>query len=142
MNTILLILHLLGFGAAFAASLANNVVMILAAKAPQEEATGLRRFPPVMIRFADFGLVFLWVTGPILLWSKYGGADGIAELPHAFWAKIVCVVLLTGVLGMIHMALGKIKRGDMSAAAKLPNYGRIGLGLLLLIVIFATMTFD
>lgn len=142
MNTILLILHLLGFGSAFAASLANNVVVILAAKAPPEEAAGLRRFPPVMIRFADIGLVTLLITGPILLWSKYHGVDGFAALPHAFWAKIICVVLLTIVLGMIHMTLGKMKRGDMSVAAKLPTYGRIGLGLLLLIVIFATMTFD
>jgi len=142
MNTILLILHLLGFGAAFAASLANNVVMIVAAKASPEDAAGLRRFPPVMIRAADIGLALLWITGPVLLWTKYNGAEGLATLPWSFEAKIICVVLLTIVLGMIHMTLGKIRRGDMSVAARLPVFGRIGLGLLLLVVIFAAMTFD
>ena len=142
MNTILLILHLLGFGAAFAASLANNVLMIVAAKASPEDATGLRRFPPVMIRSADIGLVLLWITGPILLWTKYDGAEGLAALPWSFEAKIICVVLLTLTLGMIHMTLGKMKRGDMSVAARLPVYGKVGLGLLLLVVIFAAITFD
>lgn len=142
MNTILLILHLLGFGAAFAASLANNIVMIVAANAPADQAAGLRRFPPVMIRAADIGLALLWITGPILLWTKYDGLEGISSLSWTFEAKIACVVLLTLLLGMIHMTLGKMKRGDMSVAARLPTIGRIGLGLLLLVVIFAAMTFD
>ena len=142
MNTILLILHLLGFGATFAASLANNVVMIIASKASPEDAAGLRRFPPVMIRAADIGLLVLLITGPILLWTKYSAAGGLAALPWSFEAKIICVILLTIVLGMIHMTLGKMKRGDMTVAARMPVYGRIGLGLLLLVVIFAAMTFD
>lgn len=142
MNTVLLILHFLGFGAGFAGSLGNNVVVMLAAKAPPAEAAGLRRFPGAMLPISDTGLILLWVTGIILLWTKYGGADGIGALPWSFWAKIVCVVALTGLVGMAHMALARIKRGDMAAAARMPVLARIGLTLLLLIVVFAVMAFD
>jgi hypothetical protein len=144
MNTILLILHLLGLGAGFAVSIGNNLVMMLAAKAPPPEAAGLRRFPPIMARIGDVGLALLWITGLILLWTKYGGIAGVAALPNpeAFWAKIICVVLLTALVGMIHMTVAKIQRGDMSVAARMPIFGRIGAVLLLLIVIFAVMAFD
>jgi hypothetical protein len=142
MNTVLLILHFLGLGAGFAASIGNNLVIMLVAKAPPDEAAGLRRFPPVMLRVGDTGLVLLWITGLILLWSKYGGVDGFGALPWSFWAKIACVVLLTALIGMIHMAMARMKRGDMSVAARMPVYGRIGAVLLVLIVIFAVMAFD
>lgn len=142
MNTVLLILHFLGLGAGFAASIGNNLVIMLVAKAPPDEAAGLRRFPMAMLPISDIGLVFLWITGIIMLWTKYGGVDGFGALPWSFWAKIVCVVLLTGMIGMVHMAVGRMKRGDMSVAGRLPVYGRIGAVLLLLIVIFAVMAFD
>lgn len=142
MNTILLILHFLALGAGFAASIGNNLVILLAAKAPPAEAAGLRRLSPVMLRIGDTGLVLLWITGVILLWTKYGGADGFVALPWPFWAKIACVVLLTGLIGLIHMAVGRMKRGDPAMASRLPVYGRAGAGLLILIVIFAAMAFD
>lgn len=142
MNTVLLILHLLGFGAGFAASVGNNLVLMLVAKAPPAEAAGLRRFPMAMMPISDIGLALLWVTGVILLWTKYGGVDGFSALPWSFWAKIVCVLLLTALIGMVHMAVGRMKRGDMSVASRMPVYGRIGAVLLLLIVVFAVMAFD
>jgi uncharacterized membrane protein len=142
MNTILLILHFLGFGAGIAASIGNNLVMMLAAKAPPAEAAGLRRFPMAMLPVGDIGLALLWVTGIVMLWTKYGGVDGFGALPWSFWAKIICVVLLTALVGMMHMSVGRIKRGDMAVAARMPIYGRIGAVLLLLILIFAVMSFD
>jgi uncharacterized membrane protein len=142
MNNLLLILHFLGLGAGFAVSIGNNLVMMLAAKAPPQEAAGLRRFPPIMARIGDVGLALLWITGVILLWTKYGGIDGIAALPWPFWAKIICVILITALVGLIHMTVARIQRGDMSVAARMPIFGRVGAVLLLLIVIFAVMAFD
>jgi uncharacterized membrane protein len=142
MNNLLLILHFVGLGAGFAVSIGNNLVMMLAAKAPPQEAAGLRRFPPIMARIGDVGLALLWITGVILLWTKYGGIDGIAALPWPFWAKIICVILITALVGLIHMTVARIQRGDMSVAARMPIFGRVGAVLLLLIVIFAVMAFD
>ena len=142
MNTILLILHFLGLGAGFAASIGNNLVIMLIAKSPPAEVAGLRRFPMAMMPIGDIGLVLLWITGIILLWTKYGGADAFGALPWPFWAKIGCVVLMTVLVGMIHMAVGRMRRGDMAVAARMPVYGRIGAVLLMLIVIFAVMAFN
>jgi hypothetical protein len=142
MNRLLIIIHFLAFGAGFAVAAGNNLAMMLAARAPAPEAAGLRRFPAVMTHIGDAGLVLLWLTGIILLWTRYGGIDGFAALPWAFWAKLACVVLITALVGLMHMTAARIKRGDMSVAARMPVYGRIGLGLLILIVIFAVMAFD
>ena len=141
MNTVLVILHLLGFGAGFAGSLGNNVVIMLVAKAPPAEAAGLRRFPMAMLPISDIGLALLWITGIVLLFTKYGGVGGIGTLPWPFWAKITCVLLLTALIGMVHMAVARMKRGDMAVAARLPVFARIGAVILLLIVIFAVMAF-
>jgi hypothetical protein len=141
MNTILLILHFLGLGAGFAASIGNNLVIVLAAKAPPAEAAGLRRFPMAMMPIGDIGLALLWATGIIMLWTKYGGVDGFGALPWSFWAKMVCVVLMTALVGIVHSAVGRVKRGDSAAAARMPVYGRVGAVFLFLIVIFAVTAF-
>jgi hypothetical protein len=144
MNTILLILHLLGFGMGFAVSLANNVVMMLLPNVPPEQAAGLRRFSPIMARIGDVGVVLLLVTGVTLLFTKYGGFAGVAVLPNpqAFWAKMICVLLIIGLVGLIHMTVARIQRGDMSAAGRMPSLGKAGAILLLLILVFAVVAFN
>ena len=142
MNTTLLVLHFFGLGAGFAMAIGNNVAMMLTARMPPGEAAGLRRLSPILLNIGGAGLVLLWITGPILLWTKHGGVAGIGELPWTFWAKIACVVLLTVLFGLIHMTLARVRRGDVALAGRLPLYARTGAALLLLIVIFAVMTFD
>jgi hypothetical protein len=144
MNTILLILHLLGFGMGFAVSLANNVVMILLPKVPPEQAAGLRRFSPIMARVGDAGVVLLLLTGVTLLFTKYGGFEGVAALPNpqAFWAKMICVLLIIILVGLIHMTVARIQRGDMSVAGRMPTLGKVGAILLLLILVFAVLAFN
>jgi hypothetical protein len=144
MNTILLTLHFLGFGMGFAVSAGNNLVMMLAAKSPPAEAAGLRRFPPVMARIGDIGLVLLWVTGVTMIFTKYGGLAGVAALPNpeAFWAKIICVVLITALVGVMHATVAKMNRGDMSVGGRMPALGKLGAVLLLLIIVFAVLAFE
>lgn len=137
MNDILIILHLLGFGAGAATSIGNFAVLNLIQAAPGD-APVLGKVPPVLARVGQVGLATLWITGLIMVWSIYGGP---AVLDWAFWAKIACVVSLTGVVIVLDLTIRKVRSGDRTAAASLPLLGRIAAALLFLVVVFAVMAF-
>jgi len=136
-NDILLILHLLGFGAGFATSVGNFTIMQLIQASPGD-APILTKVPPRLARVGQVGLAVLWVTGLIMVWSIYGGPQ---LLSWAFWVKLACVVALTGVAIFLDLTLRRVRAGDRAAAANLPLFGRIAGILLLLIVIFAVLAF-
>jgi len=138
MNQFLLIVHLLGFGAGTASAVSNGVAAALAARSP-ENAAAYARVGDVVSRFGDVGLVLLWLTGLIMIWSIFGG-PGV--MPPLFWLKIAGVVALTLVLGMVHMRKAQAKRGNASAARQLPIFGQIAAGLLVVIVALAVLAFS
>jgi len=138
LNDVLLILHLIGLALGFSASFANIVVASLMASAAPAEQPVLARVPPKMARVADVGLVLLWITGLAMLLTKW---DGGAGLPWPFHAKLTAVVLMTLVVGYAHALQAKVKRGNTAAAANLPAAGKVILGLAILSVVFAVMTF-
>jgi uncharacterized membrane protein len=137
MNDILFMLHLLGFGAAFASAAGNAVILQLVTAAPAD-APVLGKVPPRLARIGQIGLGFLWVTGLIMVWTKEGGA---ANLPWPFWVKLICVIAITGVVVMLSLLLRRVQAGDATARAQIPIYGRISGILLGLIVIFAVLAF-
>ena len=138
MNQVLLILHLLGFGAAAAAGIGNGVVGAQIAASPGD-APVFQRIHPILARIGQIGLALLWITGPILLWSKYDGGAGISP---AFWLKLLGAVVITVLVVMIDLRIRKVQKSDMSAAAQLPLLGRIAGLTLLWILIFAVITFN
>jgi hypothetical protein len=135
----LLFLHFIGLGLGMSASFGNLVMGKLIGDATPAERPVLARFPPVISRVGAGGLVLLWATGLVLTFHKWGG---FASLPWQFHVKITGVVLLTLVVGVIESLHAKAKRGDAAAAARLPAIGSIATVLVLLIVLFAVLTFD
>jgi uncharacterized membrane protein len=133
----LFILHLLAFGSAMGATVGNFSAMMLMQQSPGD-APALRKLPPLLARVGQVALAVLWVTGPLMIWIKFGGVEG---LDWTFWAKIVCVLLLTGLVIYSSLLLRRMRAGDMSVAAQFPLIGRVGAGLLLLVVIFAVLAF-
>lgn len=138
MNEILLILHFFGFGAGVAASVGNFTIMQLIQASPGD-APVLGKVPPALARVGQVGLALLWITGVIMVWSVWGGPG---NLDWAFWVKLVCVVLLTGMAIYLDMTIRKVRAGDAAAAARLPLFGWIAAGLLVLIVVFAVIAFN
>jgi hypothetical protein len=137
MNDILFMLHLFGFGAAFAAAVGNFTILRLTMASPAD-APVLGKVPPRLARVGQIGLGVLWVTGPIMIWSKY---NGFGDLNWAFWVKLACVIAITVVAVMLGMMVRRVQAGDAAARAQLPLYGRISGALLGLIVIFAVLAF-
>ena len=112
MNDILLIVHFIGFVLGFAGGIATAITMRASAGASADGAAALRRLPPIFANVSFAGLVLLWVTGLILIWSAFGGPQ---NLPGLFWLKIVFVLILTALAIGQHVIYGRIKRGAASA---------------------------
>jgi hypothetical protein len=138
MNEILLILHLFGFGTGMAASVGNFAIMRTVRGSPAD-APALMKLSPVLGRAGQIGLGLLWLTGIILVWSKWGGPQ---NLPTAFWWKFACVVILTGVSAMLGITAKQIQAGNRALAARMPIMGAAAAVLLVLVVIFAVYAFD
>jgi hypothetical protein len=139
LNQILLILHLLGMSMGLAVSFSSMVMQGLIAKASASEGSVLARFMPLMTRVGDVGLALLWTTGLAMVFTKW---NGFAALPWQFHVKLTAVVILTLLVGYIHMLMPKARTGDTAAAARIPIVGRVAFLAALTAVIFAVLTFD
>ncbi|MCB1500844.1 MAG: hypothetical protein KDK07_13815 [Bauldia sp.] len=140
MNAFLLFLHFFGLMLGAAGGLANGILMRRAATMSPEEAKTIRGLGPMLANVSAIGLALLWVTGVILVWSKYGG---LGNLPSLFWVKFVFVVLLTLASGGIHMTYAQIRRTKNPAlASRLAMLGPVAGISSTLAVLFAAFAFN
>jgi hypothetical protein len=84
-------------------------------------------------------VTLLWVTGLILVWSKW---DGFASLPQLFWVKAIFILSLTAVAIFVHMTYAEIRKGNVAVASRLPKLGPMGGVSAILAVLFAVLTFN
>lgn len=129
--TLLLIAHLVGLMLVAAAFLPLLGMMGEGGAAPQTNR--------LLTRFGHYGIIVLLLSGPLMLWLRYGGFEGIS---HWFWAKMAFVVLLAAGVVMSAMSARKMRAGDAAATARV-RLGRIMAVLsLLAIVVFAVLAFN
>jgi len=139
MNQALLVLHFLGLAMGFSVTFANIVFTGLLAQGHAEDLATFRRFVPRMATVGNIGLVLLWVTGPVLVFTKY---DGFAGLPGTFHVKLLFVLLLTLGVGGIHANMRKALAGDAAANARVQFIGKaVTFPSALAAVVFAVLTF-
>ncbi len=138
MNQVLLILHLFGFGGGVGASLGNFIIGGLLAANPGD-TPALSRMRLVLARVGQVALALLWLTGIILVWSKWGGP---AHVPQLFWFKLLFVLALTALAVAMDLTFKAVRAGNVALAARLPILGMAGAVLLILIVVIAVFAFD
>ena len=73
MRNLLLILHFFGLGATFVAGFGTFLVQTVINKSPTPDAPILFRAQRPLLLFGDAGLVILWVSGLVLVFSRPGG---------------------------------------------------------------------
>lgn len=85
---------------------------------------------------AAIGLLI--VTGPLIVWLKFG----MGGLSAWFWIKMVLVVLL--LVGVIYAGINgkRVEKGDMAAARRAPIVGMFTAGTFLLILLSAVFAFN
>lgn len=85
------------------------------------------------------GIVIALVSGPLMIWQRYGGLDGVS---HWFWAKMGCIVVLAVGVVLSAMSARKMRAGDAVAASRV-RLGRIIASVsLFLVVLFASLAFN
>src|SRR3990170_885110 len=114
MNDAILFLHFVGLMLGAAGGFASAVIMRRALAMPTDEAKVVRGLGPILAKVSATGVAVLWVTGLILVWSKW---SGFASLPQMFWIKAIFILSLTVVVGLIHITYAGIRKGNVSAAA-------------------------
>ncbi|MCY1126202.1 hypothetical protein OU426_04985 [Frigidibacter sp. RF13] len=135
--TIALWLHLAAIGLGGSATFGIPVVGAVASLAPPEARPHLALVGIKLSLMGRTALGILIATGLLLVWGHYG-LDGLRGW---FWVKMVLVALFTGLVIFSVKNGAKARAGDVAAAARAPLLGLAGIGLFLLIVLSAVLTF-
>ena len=80
MNDFILFLHFIGLAITAAGGIATGTIMRRAANLPPEQAAPIRSLGPTLVNMTASGVAILWITGLIMVWSKWGGFENLP--PH------------------------------------------------------------
>ena len=137
MREAMLITHFIGLAMGLGTSFANLFLGIASSKLPPDEAGRFRIHIMAISRMGHIGITLLIVSGLYLMTPYWSVLD---QMPLLI-LKLLLVALLVILITIITKITGKIKRGDMSGAHKVPVLGKITLITAVLIVIVAVMVF-
>lgn len=135
---VLIWIHFMALALGGAATFGIPVVGGKMAGAGQESRPLLLSIMKGLSSLGRAGLGALIVTGPLIVWLKYGDA----AFNVWFWAKMVLVVaLLAGVI-YAGINLKRSMSGDQAAGRRSPQLGMINTVLFLAIVATAILAFE
>src|SRR5687768_16751269 len=137
-NNILFWIHLTSLALGGVAAFGIPVVASHMPTVAPEVRPTLMKIMKGLSSIARTGLGLLIITGPLMVWLKYGGVGGFS---FWFWVKMALVVLLLA---------GVIYSGILAARAEaggppspmMPRVGMINTILLVAIIFSAVMTFE
>ena len=138
-NELLLFLHFVGLMLGAAGGVSSSVLMRRALSMPPDQAQTVRGLGPMLAKLSLAGLVLLWVTGIVLVWTRWAGPG---SLPGLFWVKFIFILTLTAASVAIDVTYAQIKKGNAAVAARLPKLGPAAGLSALLAVLFAVVTFN
>lgn len=138
LNDILFWIHLVSLGLGGAAAFGLLVVGSKMAGATAETRPALFAVAHGLSSVGRAGIGLLVITGPLLIWLKFGG---FADLNAWIWVKLVLVVVLLGVVIYGGINSKKAEKGDREAAMRAPKIGMAGMALFVLIIGSAVLTF-
>jgi putative membrane protein len=139
LNNILFWLHLLGLALGGVAAFGLPVVGSMMPTATAETRPTLFKLTERLSGIGRAGFGILIVTGPLLVWLKFGGTAGFTGW---FWAKMVLVVILFGLVIFAGINGKRAQGGDMAAAKRAPQIGMGAMVTLILVVLAAVFAFN
>jgi hypothetical protein len=136
---ILLIFHFLGLLAGFGGGIGLSQVAPRLADANEAELPLLLKLERTFNRISLTGLVLLLITGPWMLWMRFGGGAG---LPVWFTFKMAFVALAIIAMAVNQLAKRRFRLGNRGALKWILVTGPITGFSVLLAMIFAVVTFQ
>lgn len=138
-NNLLFWLHLTGLTAGGVAAFGMPIVGSRLATATPDTRPLLFSLGHTITRVGQVAMAVLIVTGPLLIWLKFGGTGG---LNGWFWLKMVLFVLLLAVIIIGGVFEKRLEQGDESVLPMLPRLAVIDILLLLGVIISAVFAFN
>ena len=74
-----------------------------------------------LTRLGHYGIIIAIFSGPLMIWQRYGGFDGIS---HWFWVKMLFLLALAAGVVISAMSARRMRAGDAAAAQRVRT-GRI-----------------
>jgi uncharacterized membrane protein len=139
LNNLLFWLHFIGLGLGGVAAFGLPVAGAQMRTATNETRPVLFKVMDGLSRLGRAGFGLLIVTGPLLVWLKFGGMAGFNAW---FTAKMVFVVLLLIVVIFAGINGKRAQGGDMTAAKRAPMIGMAALVLYLAVLLCALFAFN
>ena len=125
--------HLLSLLAAGAALIGIPVVFARMRTATPEMRPVLGEIVQSLGRAAQIAFAVLIISGPLMIWLRYGGVDG---LNYWFWVKMVLIVVMIGAM----IIGGRLRAtGNVAAAGAIAWVSRAAL---VGVIIAAVLTFE
>jgi len=135
---ILIAAHLMGLVLVSGSGIAMGVVMPFHGQAGAGEKSVVLSIGKALARNGHIGLGLLWVTGPLVVWLKYGGVGAFGSW---FWIKMALVVTASAAVGIGSAAYRRFAAGDTGASGRVAAMGRVNLIVGPLIVLTAVFAF-
>lgn len=85
------------------------------------------------------GIVIALVSGPLMIWQRYGSFEGVS---HWFWAKMGLILILAVGVVLSAVSARKMRAGDAGAASRVRLGRIIATVSLFLVVLFASLAFN
>jgi uncharacterized membrane protein len=138
LNDILFWIHLVGLGLGGAAAFGLPVVGSRMKTATAETRPLLFSLLEGLSKVGRVGFGLLIITGPLLVWLKFGGVGGFTVW---FWVKMVLVLVLLGLVIYAGINGKKAEAGDREAAMRAPKIGMVATATYVLVIGSAVLTF-
>jgi hypothetical protein len=136
---ILLILHFLGLIAGFGGGIGLSQVGPRLANASEAELPLLLKLERTFSAISLVGLALLLITGPLMLWTRFGGGAG---LPFWFSLKMVFVALAVIAVTANLVAKSRFRSGSRGALKWILITGPLSGISMLFAVVFAVLSFQ
>ena len=136
--SILFWIHLVSLGLGGAAAFGLLVVGSKMPSATAETRPLLFSIAHGLSNVGRAGLGLLIITGPLMVWLKFGGFAGFSSW---FWVKMVLVVILLGIVIFAGINGTRAENGDREAAGRAPLVGMAAMVVFVLVIGSAVMTF-
>jgi hypothetical protein len=138
LNSILFWIHLVALTVGGAAVFGLPVVGSRVAAAPPEARPVLFGIANQISSMGRGALITLLVSGPLLVWLKFGGVAGFT---YWFWVKMAFVAILTVLVIYAGINAKRAQGGDMAAAKRAPQLSMIAVVLYLCVIGSAVLNF-
>ena len=135
----LLWLHFIGLAMAVGGGIALSQSGPMLVTVPESELGTIWKLEGVFSRIGSIGVGTLIVTGPLMVWLKYGG---VAAMPVWFWVKMALVLVAIGGIATHEVMARRFKAGDTGAFRWMLISGRTAGASMALVVLCAVLTFQ